>query len=266
MRQTIAATVLALGLGIAPAAAIDMETFNEQIDQTNFIVDRGCSGTLVSLTHRLILTNAHCVDHRVKTVTRDERQSDGTVQEVRKELRDPVTVRQQAYSGHEAVGSSSYITDIVVFRKERDLAVLQMRAESVPYTEASRILPDSETVERGDRVYSVGNPSGLDATMVEGIVSSTTRAFEFSWAGNEELPMTQFSGGVWFGNSGGALYNDEGFLIGVPAAIAGTAHLGLAIPVETIKDVLREACFESVWKRDHNDEACRAEQEEEDEE
>jgi S1-C subfamily serine protease len=111
-------------------------------------------------------------------------------------------------------------------------------------------------------VWVVGNPNGLDATVVEGVVSSTNRAFEVEWAEpGEKLPFIQFSGGVWYGNSGGSLYNDEGYLIGVPGVIAGTAHLGLAIPINEVRVFLRESCFARVMNPQQagEDKRCEAE-------
>jgi hypothetical protein len=49
-----------------------LEQMNRVIDQTNFVVNRGCSGTLISIEERLILTNHHCIDQNISFVEREE--------------------------------------------------------------------------------------------------------------------------------------------------------------------------------------------------
>ena len=60
--------------------------------------------------------------------------------------------------------------------------------------------------------------------------------------------MIQFSGGIYGGNSGGALYNSSGFLIGVPAAGHRDAtFIGLAIPISTVKKFMAENCYSHIY-------------------
>lgn len=246
MRARITAVLAAALLLLASATVAfgwPLDQMNTTINQTNFIVNRGCSGTLISLKEKLILTNHHCINDALSMIEREETQKDGSVKKVKREKREDVMVGQRAYQGYKLVGSSEYVAEIVFHRKNRDLALLRLKADTIPHTAATTVLPMGKTVTRGEPVYVVGNPGGLDATVVTGIVSSTSRTFEFSWLDGEEVAFTQFSGGVWFGNSGGALYNDAGYLIGVPAVIVGTAHLGLAISVDTIRGFLKEAGY-----------------------
>ena len=66
---TTVAMLVALG---GPAVAWEnIKEMNEQIDQTNFIVGGGCSGTLISIEYRLILTAHHCIKGEIRTVKRD---------------------------------------------------------------------------------------------------------------------------------------------------------------------------------------------------
>jgi S1-C subfamily serine protease len=246
----------------APALAWELEDLNRTVDATNFVVNQGCSGTLISVEERLILTNYHCIDRNIRVVERERVDHKGVVRKVREERRDPVPVVQYSYKGYETVGSSSYVTEIVAHRKNRDLAILQIKADTIPHTYASPPLAEGKTVKRGERVFVVGNPAGLEATVVEGVVSSVNRTFQFPWAENEDLPMIQFSGGIFGGNSGGALYNNVGELIGVPAAgLRGVTFIGLAIPIGVVKEVLRENCLARVFDHKADDEACRKEAE-----
>lgn len=238
---TIAASISILA---SSAFAWEPEEMNAVIDQTNFIVNGGCSGTLISLDPPLILTNHHCIDRNIRSVNKEVSDDSGKISTIKELKLDPVAVSQVSYAGHETVGSSTYVTEIVARQKNRDLAVLQLRAETIPYTIMSPLLPEGEKIQRGARVWAVGNPAGLDATVTTGIISSVTRTFKFPWAENEDLPMIQTDVGIFGGNSGGALYDTQGRLVGVPAAGHSTAtHLGLAIPTSVVWEVLAMNCL-----------------------
>jgi len=227
-----------------PAYAWELDDMNNVIDQTNFIVNKGCSGTLISIDPPLILTNYHCIDRNVRSVNKEVVDSNGVVSSIKEVRLDPVSVEQVSYAGHETVGRSSYVSEIVAREKTRDLAVLQLRASTIPHTVFSPLLPYGEKVQRGELVWAVGNPAGLDATVTSGIISSVTRTFQFPWAENEDLPMIQTDVGIFGGNSGGSLYNSSGVLVGVPAAgHAQATHLGLAIPSDIVWEVLAKNCI-----------------------
>lgn len=237
-------TVLSLFLGQAKADVWTSKEMNDVVNQTNFIVEEQCSGTLISLKERLILTNHHCVDNFYSYVEREEVGVDGTVKKVKRvEFRD-MTVSQRAYKGHRKVGATQYQTEIVATAKKYDLALLRIRAESLPYSRESKVLPNGTEVLRGDEAYAVGNPLMLDATVTKGIISSVNRMFRVPWADNAEVPFIQTDAAISPGSSGGALYSN-GFLVGVPAA--GMVGIGLAIPYTTIRQFLDENCWSEVW-------------------
>jgi S1-C subfamily serine protease len=240
-----------------PAHAWNVKEINHAIDSTNFIVNGACSGTLISLREKLILTNYHCIDREISSIEREITDAQGFVRKVKVRKYGDVPVVQNRYDGFIRVGSSNYITEIVAESKTRDLALLRIRGD-ILHTYSSPLLPDGEKVIRGERVYTVGNPLGEDASLVEGIVSNVNRTFEFPWTDGSKLPMIQFSGGLYGGNSGGALYNDRGHLIGVPAAgYQGAAFIGFAIPVEVVKLFLKDTCLASVFDDTADDKKCR---------
>lgn len=221
---------------------------NAAINQTNFIVGEGeghCSGTLVSLEHRLVLTNHHCVSQYV-SYRNKEVVSGGKVEVQKVEELADVTVFQRAYADYRSVGESRYRAKIVARWQESDLALLQIYAETLPYTIAAPIFA-GDSVMRGETVYVVGNPQMLDTSVTRGIVSSTQRAFVVPWADNQEVPFIQVDSGISGGNSGGALYNTGGELIGVPAARFGDSTLGLAIPFFRVQEFLSANCYGEVW-------------------
>lgn len=215
-----------------PAPLDPMALLNEQIDRTNFIVADRCSGTYISAKHGLILTNWHCVT--------DFLNNDGTPKA-------EVVVKQGIYRDHVRVGERSFQTTIAVHDKSKDLALLQFKAGYVPHERPAPLLPVDGTVTRGERIYIVGNPAMFEASIVEGIVSSVTRNIsEFATMGFVGAPraMFQYSGGAVGGNSGGALYNAKGELIGVPTMASPVNEvLGFAVPVFLVRSLLREYCF-----------------------
>lgn len=223
--------------------SITIPELNDIVDQTNFIVGSGCSGTLISINPHLILTNYHCIDRYVKTVSRDRENERGIVKKVNEIRLEPVRVTQVMYRDHETVGNTTFVSEIVARQKSRDLALLQIKATTIPNSRISVLLPKEYSILRGEQVWAVGNPAGLDATITQGIVSSVNRTFRFQWAENEDLPMIQTDVGMFGGNSGGALYNEYGFLVGVPTAgIRQATHLGLAIPSFIVWEFLENHC------------------------
>ena len=255
--KLIIATVTA-AIVATTASAWPVKDMNDTINSVNFIVNKGCSGTLISKKYRLILTNHHCIDgavnYRMKEVV-----TGGVVSKVRvEELRD-LDVAQRSYDKHQLVGSSTYKAEVVARWKESDLALLQVRADVPNGIEAKVFAGDQ--VFRGETVYAVGNPLGLDATVMKGVISSTTRMFRVGWA-DAEVSFIQIDAGITGGNSGGSLFNNNGELIGVPAAGVPGTVLGLAIPFFRVQEFLTKNCYGSVWDVNADDyDTCVAERE-----
>ena len=238
MRYLIAALILLA----APAFAwTDIESMNRHIEQTNFIVGTGCSGTLISVEHRLVLTNNHCITNYVRKVKRDIVE-DGEV--INKEVSDnrDVPLSHKSYDGHRVISSAMYQSVIVYRDPSLHLALLQMRSTSIPMSSFSHIY--SGDSQRSEVVFVVGNPLGLDARITKGIISSTNRMLRMQGV---DRTYIQVDAGIARGNSGGALYNKHGELIGVPALTAPGTQVGMAIPYYTIKEFLVDACWASVF-------------------
>lgn len=231
----------------------DTKAMNEHIDETNFIVGNHCSATLISVKERLLLTNHHCVDQYLNTQTRQVVDEKGRVNDVEYETKKDVPVSQRQYTGHIEVGNQSYSTVIVAYDESVDLGLLQFRLEKIPNKIHSEIWTGDKPL-RGDTVYAVGNPLGLDATLTKGVISSMNRRIK---VGGEEKDYLQMDAGIAGGNSGGALYNVTGQLIGVPAASARGTMIGLSIPYTSIQTFLEEACYASVYDTEALDhDAC----------
>jgi len=124
--------------------------------------------------------------------------------------------------------------------KYTDLAVIKIDAKDLPVPR----LGNSDEVEVGHIVFAFGNPLGLASTMTEGIVSALGRQLNIIDAGATGLAIEDFiqtDAAVNPGNSGGALVNINGEVIGINAAIATTnaryQGYSFAIPINLARRV-----------------------------
>src|SRR6185436_2204612 len=117
-----------------------------------------------------------------------------------------------------------------------DLAVLKIDAKDLPTLH----LGDSDKVRVGDFVLAVGNPLGIGQTVTSGIVSAKGRTTGFSDGSFEDFLQTDAA--INRGNSGGALVNTNGELIGINSQIlspsGGSIGIGFAIPSNMAKAVM----------------------------
>src|ERR1043166_3688058 len=117
-----------------------------------------------------------------------------------------------------------------------DLAVLKIDAKDLP----TLALGDSDKVRVGDPVLAVGNPLGVGQTVTSGIISAKGRQTGLSDGSFEDFLQTDAA--INRGNSGGALVNTSGELIGINSQIlspsGGNIGIGFAIPVNMATAVM----------------------------
>ncbi len=118
-----------------------------------------------------------------------------------------------------------------------DLAVLKVDLPNLPVMKLGR----SDRLAVGDTVLAIGSPLGLSQTVTHGIISAMGRA-DLGVAAFENFIQTDAAINV--GNSGGALVNSRGELIGINTAVIGKDRgaegIGVAIPVDLVRGVMRE--------------------------
>ena len=129
------------------------------------------------------------------------------------------------------------VAEVVGLDAETDLALLKIDVQSVP---AIR-LGSSRQLRIGDVVLAIGNPYGLTRSVTQGIVSATGRA-ALALATFEDFIQTDAA--INAGNSGGALVNSDGELVGINTAVLtqdmATEGIGFAIPVDLVRGVVEE--------------------------
>lgn len=118
---------------------------------------------------------------------------------------------------------------------DTDLALLRVDLENPPVMPMGR----SNVLRAGDVVLAIGNPFGLSQTVTQGIVSATGRG-RLGVTDFEDFIQTDAA--INFGNSGGALINTDGELIGINTAVLaqtlGTDGISFAIPVNMVRGVM----------------------------
>lgn len=203
-----------------------LKDINETIDHTNWVVNDSCSGTTLDASRRLILTNFHCVV------------SPGAPKPQQNHLKGEMVVSRITYTDFTIAKEIRYSAIVKVASPALDIAVLEIRDTTAYLYGQIKFPPNDYKMVRGEKVFIVGNPQMLDASLVLGNISSVARTMSTGPA----APFNQYfqvSGGMAGGVSGGAVYNDKGEFIGIPTLVSPNAsYLGMAIPVSVIKSFL----------------------------
>lgn len=136
-------------------------------------------------------------------------------------------------------GGREFDATVTLKDPKADLAFLSVKAEGkLPYV----ALRDSDTLEVGDLVLAVGNPFGVGQTVTSGIVSALARRAE---GVSDYSFFIQTDAAINRGNSGGALVDMNGSLVGINSAIfsetGGSNGIGFAIPAEMVRRVVESA-------------------------
>ncbi|WP_426167423.1 Do family serine endopeptidase [Pseudoduganella sp. R-31] len=118
---------------------------------------------------------------------------------------------------------------------ETDLAVVRIELDKLPVVALGQV----EQAKVGDVVLAIGNPFGVGQTVTMGIISALGRN---NLHINHFENFIQTDAAINFGNSGGALIDTQGNLLGINSAIysqtGGSVGIGFAIPVSTARSVL----------------------------
>ena len=179
------------------------------------------SGIIIS-TDGYILTNNHVVDTSVSN-------SSYSYYDLSEATSVKVKLNEKIY-GSDAV----YDAKIVGKDSQTDLAVLKIEKNDLTAAEFA----NSDEAVVGEFAMAVGSPLGLDTTVTTGIISAVNR--EVQSDGNKYVCI-QTDAAINSGNSGGALVNSEGKVIGVNTlklSGSGVEGIGFAIPINSTLDII----------------------------
>src|SRR5215213_819838 len=170
-------------------------------------IERGLGSGVIVSADGYILTNDHVIEG---------------AEDIRVELTDNRTLPAKV------IGSDA----------PSDLAVLKIDASYLPV----RPLGNSDQVRVGDVVLAIGNPLGVGQTVTMGIISAKGRQTGISDGSFEDFLQTDAP--INQGNSGGALINTNGELIGINSQIispsGGNIGIGFAVPANMAKSVMEQ--------------------------
>lgn len=135
---------------------------------------------------------------------------------------------------------SSYEAQLIGYDESNDIAVLKVDAENL----SPVVLGDSDNLNVGDSVVAIGNPLGeLTFSLTAGVVSALDR--EVTLSGNVTMELIQTDCAINSGNSGGALFNLYGEVIGITNAKysssgsgASIDNIGFAIPINSVMNIV----------------------------
>ncbi len=139
--------------------------------------------------------------------------------------------------------NEEYSAKVIGTDKYTDLAIIQFKAKKGSFKVAR--LGDSDRLRVGEIVLALGSPFGLRKSVTQGIVSAKGRKNDIGFGVN----YIQTDAAINPGNSGGALVNMKGEVIGINSLIlsrsmnsntAGFQGIGLAIPINLVKEVMKE--------------------------
>ena len=186
--------------------------------QSPELLRRGLGSGVIISTDGYILTNFHVIDgaEQIEIALKDRRTADAKV-----------------------IGSDA----------PSDLAVLKIDEANL----SPLALADSDKVQIGDVVLAVGNPLGIGQTVTMGIISAKGRSTGLSNGSFEDFLQTDAP--INQGNSGGALVNSDGALIGINSQIlspsGGSIGIGFAIPSNMAREVFEQLVKSGSVRRGH---------------
>ena len=152
------------------------------------------------------------------------------------DISEATSVKVKLYGSDE-----TYDAKIVGKDSQTDLAVLKIDKTNLTAAEFA----DSDQAVVGEFVMAVGSPLGLDTTVTTGIISAVNREVESE---GTKYVCIQTDAAINSGNSGGALVNSDGKVIGINTlklSGSGVEGIGFAIPINSTLDVISQL-------KDHN--------------
>ncbi|MEM7791948.1 MAG: Do family serine endopeptidase [Verrucomicrobiota bacterium] len=134
---------------------------------------------------------------------------------------------------------SEYVAELIGSDQKTDVAVLKIEGEE---DFPAITVADSSNLRVGDVVFAIGNPLSVGLTATQGIVSATGRNSLGILGNGSYEDFIQTDASINLGNSGGALIDAWGRLIGINTAIVsgtgGSIGIGFAIPMNLVRNVM----------------------------
>ena len=130
-----------------------------------------------------------------------------------------------------------YEAKVVGTDEVTDLAVIKIEKEGLTAAE----LGNSDTIQVGEFAMAVGNPLGMQSSVTSGMISAVNR--EVTDSDGKTYTLIQTDAAINSGNSGGALVNSKGEVIGIntlKVSATGVEGMGFAIPINSAKPIYED--------------------------
>lgn len=141
---------------------------------------------------------------------------------------------------------TEYEAKIIGKDEQTDLAVIKIEKDGLTKAEFA----DSDSIKVGEFAMAVGNPLGLQSSITCGVISAINR--EVTDSDGKKFKLIQTDAAINSGNSGGALVNSEGKVIGINTLkLSGTGieGVGFSIPINSTQDITSQLIQYSKVKR-----------------
>lgn len=194
-------------------------SINSIFSRNSSTVSAEGSGVIIS-SDGYILTNNHVID------------SSGSSSNSYYEVGEAAKIQVYLYND-----DTPYDAKIIGTDEQTDLAVIKINKSDLVAAE----LGDSDTVQVGEWCMTIGNPLGMKSTVCQGSISALNR--EITDSEGKTYSVLQTDAAINEGNSGGALVNSKGQVIGIntlKASGEGVEGLGFAIPINSTKTIYND--------------------------
>lgn len=192
-----------------------------------------CTGVWISETN--ILTAHHCINGLLEVLNEDKEDADKLEA---KDIVVPYILENEVVNVGELSAAIHFSkVEAVSDDTEADLALLKViNPASVPNHNIAKIT--HKAPEIGEHINVVGHPKGLYWSYISGVVSAYRQSIPSYELNNG--PYMQISAPIFFGNSGGGAFNDDGELVGIADYLLKPPNTGLFVHFEAIRDWLHK--------------------------
>lgn len=139
--------------------------------------------------------------------------------------------------------TETYEAKLIGTDEKTDLAIIKIEKDDLPFA----TLGDSDALKVGEFAMAIGNPLGMESTVTAGIVSALSRTIT---SDGVTYHVLQTDAAINSGNSGGALINSKGEVIGINTLkLSSGEGIGFAIPINQTKEISEELIKNGKVKR-----------------
>lgn len=187
--------------------------------------------TAVWISEREILTANHCVEAaaRISNNVGEDAELDPVDTKIH-------FILEKEVSEVDSEPTGIHLGTVKAVDAEHDLAIVVAKGRAVPEHAWSEVATEMPAL--GEHVYIVGHVKGLYWSFIEGVVSAYRK--ELTAPGVIVGPFVQVSAPVYFGNSGGGVFDSEGKLVGIASFIGRAPNNGFFIHADSIRRFLKQ--------------------------